>query len=112
MKRLAISTLTCFLVASACSSATTVPGDEEVLVLEIAPDSVPCTGEMVGQCLQVRSPGEDWRRFYDAIEGFVHEPGVRYTIEVGRRVVPNPPADGSAYAYRLVRILARGPTPD
>ncbi len=97
-----------FVGTSACSASTAVLGQEEILVLEVAPDSVPCVGEMVGRCIQVRSPGEeDWRIFYDPIDGFQHEEGFQYTLEVGRRAVPNPPADGSAYAYRLIRILAR-----
>ena len=65
---------------------------------------------MVGRCIQVRGPGEEvWRTFYDPIEGFQREEGVRYTLEVGRRAVLNPPADGSAYAYRLIRIIDREP---
>jgi hypothetical protein len=101
---------TALAVVPACTSAPTLNESEEVLVLEVAPDSVPCVGEMVGQCIQVRSPGEeDWRKFYDPIEGFEHEVGFRYTLRVGRREVLDPPADGSALAYRLISIIAREP---
>ncbi len=101
---------TALVVASACTSATALYGPEESIVLEVAPDSVPCVGEMKGRCIQVRSAGEgDWRIFYDPIDGFQHEAGVRYTLEVGRRAVLHPPADGSAYTYRLIRIIAREP---
>jgi hypothetical protein len=113
MKRLAAWALACAIVAvTACTagSPATVFGQEEVLVLEVAPDLVPCVGEMVDRCIQVRSPGEEaWRNFYDPIEGFQREEGVRYTLEVGRRAVLNPPADGSSYAYRLIRVIAREP---
>ena len=111
MKRLAPWILALvFVVVSACASSTAVYGQEEILVLEVAPDLVPCVGEMADQCIQVRSPGEeDWRTFYDPIDGFQHEAGVQYTLEVGRREVLNPPADGSAYVYRLIRVLAREP---
>jgi hypothetical protein len=84
-----------------------VLAQEEVLLLEVAPNTVACVGEMVGQCIQVRGPGEEeWRIFYDPIEGFERKDGVAYTIEVVRTTVPNPPADGSSYAYRLIRIIS------
>ena len=93
-----------------CTSTPTLHENEELLVLEVAPDSVPCVGEMAGNCIQVRSPGEAlWHRFYDPIEGFRHEVGVRYTLSVARRAIADPPADGSAAAYRLVRIIDRDP---
>jgi hypothetical protein len=113
MKPLASWALACAVVAaSACtaSSPAAVLGQEDTLVLEVAPQTVPCVGEMVSRCIQVRGPGEvEWRTFYDPIEGFQHQEGVRYTLEVGRRVVANPPADGSAYAYRLIRVIDREP---
>lgn len=97
------------LVASilfACTASGSLEPGEEILVLEVAAEKAPCVGEMQTMCLQVRAPGEeDWRNFYDPIEGFEHEAGVRYTLEVARREVENPPADGSSYAYRLLRIL-------
>lgn len=95
---------------SACTSTPMLYGDEQLLVLEVAPDSVPCVGEMAGNCIQVRSPGEEqWRKFYDPIAGFRHEVGVRYTLSVARREIADPPADGSAAAYRLIRIIERHP---
>lgn len=111
MKRMTRSIVAVLLaVVPACTSTLTLQGSEEILVLEVAPDSVPCVGEMVGHCIQVRSPGEDaWRKFYDPIDGFQHEPGFRYTLRVARRAVPDPPADGSAWTYRLIEIIAREP---
>ena len=99
------------LAGCAAGSAPAVGAQEVVLTLEVAPERVPCRGEMEMLCLQVRAPGEDaWRRFYDPIEGFDWEEGVRYTLEVARRDVPDPPADASSYAWRLLRIVdeARG----
>lgn len=98
------------MVAPACTESTGTYGEEEILVLEVAPDSVSCVGEATGMCIQVRSPGEDeWRIFYDPIEGFQHQVGILYTLEVARREVLDPPANGSAYEYRLVRILDQEP---
>lgn len=112
MKGAALSILTLAIVlGSACTaSPSTVYGQEEILVMEVAPDRVACVGEMEGMCLQVRAPDEEeWRTFYDTIEGFQHEDGVRYTLEVGRREILNPLADGSSYAYRLIQILEEVP---
>ena len=96
--------------SAACTASTAVIAQEEVMILEVAPQTAPCVGEMAGSCLQVRAPDEEaWRLFYDPIEGFQHEEGVRYTLEVSRRTVVDPPADGSAYAYRLIRIIDREP---
>ncbi len=109
MKRIAWILAFTSLLASACTSSTAA-NQEEILVLEVAAESVPCVGEMQDRCIQVRSPGgEEWQIFYDPIEGFEHKEGTQYTLEVGRRRVPNPPADGSAYAYRLIRIIAQEP---
>lgn len=96
------------IMLSACSSLSTeaLTGPEQILVLEVAPARVPCVGEMENMCLQVRAPGEEsWRTFYDPIEGFRYEEGILYTLEVGRRKRLHPPADASAYVYRLLRIL-------
>ena len=96
-----------------CQVSVAGQNHEEVLILEIARDSVPCVGEMTGMCIQVRAPGEtEWRKFYDPIEGFQHEEGTSYVLEVGRREVRNPPADGSAFQYRLIRIVEMDPGRD
>lgn len=43
------------------------------------------------------------------IEGFEPEEGMRYTIEVERREVLNPPADASGFEYTLIRIIQETP---
>jgi len=107
MKPVASRILAAVVAVSACTSGSAVVAPEEILVLEVAPDSVACVGEAVGRCIQVRNPGEaEWRKFYDPIAGFRHEAGIRYTLQVGRRQVIDPPADGSAWTYRLIRIIA------
>ncbi len=94
---------------TACGSAP-APAQEDLVVLEVAPETVRCVGEMVQRCLRVRGPGEEeWRNFYDPIEGFEHRDGTRYLLEVERSLVPDPPADAGAYRWRLVRILEEGP---
>ncbi|NNF11901.1 MAG: DUF4377 domain-containing protein [Gemmatimonadetes bacterium] len=96
------------VVLSACgaSGPTTVYGQTVTMILEVHETWVPCVGEMAGVCPQVRELGEEtWLTFYDTIQGFEPEEGTRYTIEVERREVLNPPADGSAFEYTLLRII-------
>jgi hypothetical protein len=95
-----------FVLLSGCAGPT--GPKEDVLVLEVAPTRVPCFGPFPRDCLQVRErPDAQWQRFYQEIEGFTHEPGYQYTLRVAVRAVPNPPADGSSVAYRLLAILSR-----
>ena len=68
------------------------------------------------QCLQVReiqyddkglkigAPGE-FQHFYDSIEGYQHEPGIRNVLRVDRYTVENPPADASNRAYVLDMVV-------
>lgn len=94
-----------FLVV-ACGSARV--GQPERLTIDIAPSTVPCQGEWIRTCLVVRL-GRDttWTYLDDHIEGFQHEAGVRYRLEVERPAVERPPADGSRFCYRLVRVISK-----
>jgi hypothetical protein len=97
-------------VMSSCISITGT--NERVFNLEVAEQQVPCVGVAPQQCLQVRDrPDAPWTLFYDGIEGFTYEPGFRYLLRVAVREVPNPPADGSSLAYRLVDVLAKTAAP-
>lgn len=82
--------------------------DEDIVTLEVAPQTVECVGEAVQRCLQVReSPEEEWRYFYDTIEGFTYEEGYTYVLRVLRQRVDDPPADGSALRWRLLEVLSK-----
>jgi hypothetical protein len=108
MLRVSLISLACLFATQAgmCTSPTSPQAD--VIVLEVAPRTVACVGEVARQCLQVRtSPDSAWTRFYDTIEGFTYEEGFQYRLEVQRDRVPNPPADASSYRYRLLRLLSR-----
>lgn len=92
-------------------STDRVEPTEDVLLLEVAPETVECVGEAIQRCLRVRRlPAESWENFYGRVEGFEHESGFRYLLEVARRPVPFPPADGLAFTYRLIRVLEREPS--
>ena len=64
-----------------------------------------CVGVAPMRCMVV-----DGGLFYDEIEGFVHEAGFRYRVRM-ERYDPwggeEPPADASAWGYRLVEVLER-----
>lgn len=92
-------------------------GPGEQVFLEVAPQRVSCPHAMIPdyQCLRVRdivyddnglkkSEGE-WRFFYDDIEGYTHEPGVRNVLRLKRYAIANPPADASSVAYVLDMVV-------
>lgn len=60
------------------------------------------------ECMQVRySPDGSWEpMLFGIIEDFKYEKGVEYELSVLRTTLSNLPADGSAYTYRLDRILS------
>lgn len=64
-------------------------------------------GKYPMMCLRVMDedfPGE-WRNLaLTAIEGFEYQIGHMYTIRVRRTILANPPADASAYTYKLLSI--------
>lgn len=86
----------------------------EIIFLEIAPQTIPCTHPLIPnkQCLRVRQvyydregiktgvPGP-WQSFYQNIEGYNFQPGVRNVLRVKRYKIANPPADASDTAYIL-----------
>ncbi|MDG2523936.1 DUF4377 domain-containing protein [Stenotrophomonas sp. HITSZ_GD] len=93
-------------------------GAAETVFLEVAPQTKPCPHPLVKdkQCLQVRevrydaqglrqgTPGE-WQPFYEDIEGYTHQDGVRNVLRVKRYTRPNPPADASAHVYVLDLVV-------
>ena len=104
----ALSFATCSPPPPQPPDVTTSQSRQDVLTMEVAPRTVACTGEAPQRCLLVRTePGAEWTYFYDRIDGFAYEEGYRYRIEVERRPVPNPPADGSSFTYRLRRLLSK-----
>jgi len=78
-------------------------GFEDPINLElfvVGPEYVDCVGVSEQQCLVVNG-----NNFYSDIDGFKYEEGNVYALEVGRTEIENPPADGGAYEYELVRII-------
>lgn len=92
------------------------PGERAFL--EVAAQTMPCSHPLIPdkQCLQVRevsfddkglktgTPGE-FRNFYDDIEGYAHEPGVRNVLRVKRFKRDPVPADASSVVYVLDMVV-------
>ena len=100
------------------TAQTRYGGPGEHIFLEVAAHAKPCSHPLIPdmQCLQVRevkyddkglkvgTPGE-FGNFYDPIEGYTHEDGVRNVLRVDRYAIENPPADGSSNAYVLDMVV-------
>lgn len=54
-----------------------------------------------------RADQKEWENFYTPIEGFDARRGYSYKIVVRRSAVADPPADGGALRYELVKIVSR-----
>lgn len=107
------------LVFAGTPTADTVYGGPgERLFLEVAAQTKACSHPLIQdmQCLQVReleyddkglkvgTPGA-FGNFYDSIEGYTHEPGVRNVLRLQRYTRQNVPADASKYAYVLDMVV-------
>lgn len=98
--------LLALVLLTACVNVTGSAVHEQVLY--VAPYTRTCMGMYEMQCMLVREdPDDEWGNWYTPIEGFEYEPGYHYTLLVGWREIPNPPADGSSRAYWLIRIVEK-----
>ncbi|HEY0022923.1 MAG TPA: DUF4377 domain-containing protein [Longimicrobium sp.] len=88
------------------------PTTGRLLTLHVGPQTVDCVGFVPQQCLLVKErPNDEWTYFYGSIGGFDFEPGYLYVLQVRRRSIRNPPADGSSFEYHLIRVVSREPAP-
>ena len=100
------------------TAATRYGTDGETAFLEIASATEPCSHPSIpiAQCLQVREvyydanglksrePGE-WQDFYQQIDGYTHQPGIRNVVRTKRYRIANPPADAPNVAYELDMVI-------
>lgn len=106
------------------TAETRYGGPGQVLFLEVAAHTRPCPHPVIKdmQCLQVREVRMDdngirqqeagvFANFYDPIEGYRHEDGVRNVLRVKRFKVTRAPADASALAYVLDSVVESASEP-
>ena len=100
------------------TAETRYGGPGERIFLEVAAQTRPCSHPLIPdmQCLQVRerryddkglqvgTPGE-FGNFYEPIEGYTHQPGMRNVLRVQRYTRKDVPADASRFAYVLDRVV-------
>ena len=89
------------------------PWESRVRVVNIAPLMTPCVfGMLQTECLQARFAGwrQAWSPLYGGIAGWDYVAWSTYRLLVLETRVENPPADGSAINYSLIRILSQTPT--
>jgi len=117
MKRMSLATclgsIAVAVLLTGCSGqdeSAVAPSGTEVVRMWIEPDLVDCVGVAPMECMQVAySEGGDSQLFYDSIEGFEHEEGTAYVLDVRVSEVADPPADGSSLAYTLVTVVSAVP---
>lgn len=99
------------------TAETRYGGPGERMFLEVAADTKPCSHPLIPnkQCLQVREIKYDaagvkqesgeWQNFYEEIEGYSHESGVRNVLRVNRYERKPVPADASSNVYVLDMVV-------
>lgn len=105
------------------TAETRFGGSGERVFLEVAAQTQPCSHPLIPDktCLHVRelhydanglkvgTPG-GFQHFYDSIEGYTHQPGVRSVLRVKRFERASPPADASRYAWVLDMVVEQDPS--
>lgn len=80
----------------------------DVISLVVKEDLASCTGVAPMTCMQVKyKNSKSWELFYSQISGFKYQPGYRYVLLVNRTKRANVPADASAYAYKLKKVVKK-----
>ncbi len=100
------------------TAETRYGGKGEIMFLEIGPQMRPCSHPLIPnmQCMQVRrvyfdekglksTPSPQWENFYQSIDGYAHENGIRNVVRVKRFKIANPPADAPDTAYVLDMVV-------
>ena len=120
MKTIKLFFLTLFVVIISAIGMVSCNDDDELKdkVVEVTMSVSENTDIMYGpfddnkenpvECMLVMEDGVDktWRKMsFSYIEGFTYEKGHRYKLSAKKTILANPPADGSAWMYELVKVL-------
>jgi hypothetical protein len=74
----------------------------------IASQTANCMGAAPQKCLLVKkADAAQWQYFYSPIEGFTHQDGYEYVLEIREEKQENPPADASSIKYILVKVVSK-----
>lgn len=98
-------TAACIQLETAPQSTAPAPDALGIRDVTVGPVEVECQGVGPQMCLVM-----DDELFYSSIEGFDHEPGYHYRLRIevyDRWGGQEPPADASAYGYRLIEVLEK-----
>lgn len=103
-------------ILAACATIPQDAGSDEPedpenrKTIYVGPILVSCEGVAPQTCMLVKeSLEEDFRYFYDQIEGFTFEPGYTYELVVDEEQIENPPADASSIKWVLVEEKGKVP---
>jgi heat shock protein HslJ len=84
------------------------PAEAEGTILYVGPAMADCVGVGPMTCLLVKDAhGDDYRMFYDPIEGFDYIPGYEYELRIEVTKRENVPADASALVYTLIEVVGK-----
>jgi hypothetical protein len=102
---------TMFLASSGAFAFKTkkvVKKADPVVKMYVGPKLEDCQGERPMKCMMVRkSEQAQWEYFYAGIEGFKYKEGYNYLLLVKEVQIKNPPADGSAIRFVLVKQITK-----
>lgn len=105
LRLLFVPTFCIALLAAGCGFELT---DHQIY--EVDHYQVPCMGVQTQSCLRVRPEGEDnFELNYSGIQGFSHDWGHRYELEVAVEEIDEPHQDASSVQYEMVEILSQQP---
>lgn len=89
-------------------SGKATPSDAKEMTLYIAPKQVNCTTVAPMKCFRAKEKSNDeWRLFYDRIEGFDFQKGYYYILKVRRTKIENPPKATSSLRWELIEVMKR-----
>lgn len=89
-----------------------IDGPESAIqkTIYVGPLLLDCVGVAPQKCMQIKEdPAENYRLYYDQIEGFDFEEGYEYKLIVKEEQIENPPADGPSTRWVLVTQESKTP---
>jgi heat shock protein HslJ len=107
------SSLKWSLVSVESKEPVPIAGDAVEKTIYVGPELVDCTGVAPQKCMLVKeNPEDEYRFFYDQIEGFDYEEGYEYELVIMEEPVENPPADASSIKWTLIEVVSKEPVAD